>query len=470
MRMNIHGSGDGEYVPLTCIIILDSIYFMRIKKHLSKKNETLSIKAGPTFSNINRRDFFAKFSSYCAVGVALSYTHRSLHASSSAGPSSDKTGLSSLLPENWNPEEAADNVLGRLIKVTGPNVKGAHDAEMAFSDNHAFIVWEANDERPGEHPAWPEMYVAMSIVNMNTMEVEDIINFAHSEQAFENETLPVGACFVPRIIRIDESTLRCYFTSEQPDIRQSQYWYRDFDIQTRTFSSRIYRVKLKTSLGTFPMQPKHFYADAVQFGFGRRERTHGLYIFDSFKEFDGNIYTVVNNFPNRQNALAKLNVAMDTFEIIGHFNEPQSLAMSEAAVSRLPDETWMAIARTQAGEQNYAFTESKDGRAWSDAEFRQEIVPNGSASKPTFDRFNGVYYLGWQENTRVNGAFRSVFNVDVSRDGRNWQRKYRFMSKHSFQYPTFHEKDGAIWVSVTQGYDSEILKERIMFGKLEEIR
>ncbi len=339
-----------------------------------------------------------------SVSVAGSRTARAL----SAEP---------LVPAGWDAKLAGDRVMERLIAVTGPQVQGAHDAEMAFVGNHAYIVWEGNDERPGEHPGWPIMYVALSIVNLDTLQVEQIIPFARSEQAFENAALPVGACFVPRIIQKNETTLRCYFTSEQPDVRQSQMWYRDFDIPTRTFSDRIDRVKLTTSAGTFDMQPQHFYADAAAVGFRRRERMHGLYIFDSFKTFDGVIYTVVNNYANRQNALATLNDAMDTFEIVGHFNEPQALAMSEAAVNRLPDGTWMAIARTQAGEQNYVFTESKDGRTWSQAEHR-DIIPNGAASKPTFDKFNGVYYLGWQEDTRINGAYRSVFNVDVSRDGR----------------------------------------------------
>jgi hypothetical protein len=54
--------------------------------------------------------------------------------------------------------------------------------------------------------------------------------------------------------------------------------------------------------------------------------------------------------------------------------------------------------------------------------------------------------------------------VDVSRDGKTWERKYRFENQRSFQYPTFHEHEGAIWLCVTQGR-----KERIMFGKLETL-
>jgi hypothetical protein len=61
-----------------------------------------------------------------------------------------------------------------------------------------------------------------------------------------------------------------------------------------------------------------------------------------------------------------------------------------------------------------------------------------------------------------------VFNIDVSHDGKTWTRKYRFETPQSFQYPTFHEHEGAIWLTVTQGDTDPSRKERIMFGKLEE--
>jgi hypothetical protein len=35
--------------------------------------------------------------------------------------------------------------------------------------------------------------------------------------------------------------------------------------------------------------------------------------------------------------------------------------------------------------------------------------------------------------------------------------------------PTFHEHEGAIWLSVTQGDTDASRKERIMFGKLEDL-
>jgi hypothetical protein len=98
-----------------------------------------------------------------------------------------------------------------------------------------------------------------------------------------------------------------------------------------------------------------------------------------------------------------------------------------------------------------------------------EVVPNGLNSKPTFDRFGDLYYLGWQENTKIQNANRSVFNIDISKDGIHWERKYRFETPKSFQYPTFHEHEGVIWLNVTQGDSSGSRKERIMFGKLEDL-
>jgi hypothetical protein len=94
-------------------------------------------------------------------------------------------------------------------------------------------------------------------------------------------------------------------------------------------------------------------------------------------------------------------------------------------------------------------------------------VKKGAASKPTFDKFNGLYYLGWQESTQIDKVSRSVFNLDVSQDGKTWERKYRFETTKSFQYPTFVEANGQVWLCVTQGDTDASRKERIMFGRLE---
>lgn len=366
-----------------------------------------------------------------------------------------------ILPSDWNPLQEGSQVLNKLISVTASQVRGAHDAEMVLVGDRAYVVAEVNDLRAGEHPAWPFIYIVMSVVNLETLQVESTINVARSDQAFDNETLPYGSCFVPRIIQKDEQTLRCFFASENPGIRQSQTWYMDFDLTTQSFTDRIFKAKIQTSEGVFDMQPRYFYDDAAKGGLKYPKRDHGLYIFDSFKVFDGKTYVAINNYPGRQNALAVLNEEMDTFEVVGHFNEPQKMRLSESSVNRLPDGTWMAILRQNGG--NYVFSTSQDGKVWGQADYR-DFVLNGGASKPTFDRFNGVYYLGWQESTVIDGVDRSVFNIDVSRDGVDWERKYRFETAQSFQYPTFKEHNGSIWLCVTQGK-----KERIMFGKLEDI-
>lgn len=373
----------------------------------------------------------------------------------------------SILPADWDAQQAGDEVLARLVPVTAPQVKGAHDAEMALVGDHAYIVAEVNDLRPGESAAWPEIYSVLSIVNRHSLAVEAILPFARSEQAYANETLPVGQCFVPRIVQRDATTLRCYFASQHPGHREEQMWHIDFDLPSRTFSDRIDRTQLKTAAGVFPMQPRHFHADAVACGFRKPVQDHGFYLFDSFKVFDGKTYVALNNYPGGQNALAVANESLDTFEIVGHFNEPQELQLSESAVNRLPDGTWMAICRQDGGNGNYTFTTSPDGKVWTPGEHR-DCVPNGANSKPTFDRFGDLYYLGWQEATKVNGVARSVFNLDVSRDGIRWERKYRFATDRSFQYPTFREHGGTVYAIATQGEPGIGGKVRIVFGVLEQ--
>jgi predicted neuraminidase len=366
----------------------------------------------------------------------------------------------SLLPPAWDPALAGDAVMQRLINVSAPQVKGAHDAEFVCVGDRAYIVSEANDVRAGESSSWPLIYVTMSIVNLKTLKVEKVIDFARSEQVFENETLPFGQCFVPRILKKDAKTLRCYFTSQDPGKRQSQMWYLDFDLKRAAFENRIFRAKLKTAAGTFDMQPQYFHADAAAQGLRRPPRDAGLFIFDSFKQFDGKTYVALNNFPVGQNALALLHEDLVTFEVVGHYNEPQSQQLSESAVNRLPDGRWMAICRNDKG--NYHFTTSTDGKTWSVG--TEMPFVKGSNSKPTFDKFGDVYYLGWQDAELINGDRRTIFNLDISRDGKTWERKYRFETPYSFQYPTLHEHRGEIWISVTQG----TLKDRIMFGKLED--
>lgn len=379
----------------------------------------------------------------------------------------NKLDKPTLLPPGWNPKRAGDEVLTTLIKVSAPQVKGAHDADFVMVGERAFIVEHDNDIKPG-HGAGKDQYCVLTAVNVKTMSVERVVPMAKSAQAFANETLPVGACFVPRIIQLNDTMLRCFFACEdQSGKSQSQTWYRDFDMASLTFAPDIHRVKLKTSYGTFDMQPQYFHADAAKHDFKQPAKAFGLYLLDAFKVIDGKTYLAINNFPGAQNALAMLNESRDTIEVIGHYNEPAERRLTESSVNRLPDGTWMAICRTESGDRNYVFTTSKDGKTWTQGEPRP-FVSKGSNSKPTFDKFNGIYYLGWQEATRIAdgyGVGRYIFNIEVSRDGVNWERKYRFESPNSFQYPTFRQRDGTIWFTVTQGTGGST--DRIMFGRLE---
>ena len=374
--------------------------------------------------------------------------------------------VASLLPAGWDAKAAGDKVMAGLIKVTGPEVKGAHDSHLAIVGDRAFVIAEVNERQAGEAASWPFIYVALSIVDLRNERLLDVMTVARSEQAFANETLPVGACFVPRVKQVGPHTLRCWFASEQPGKRQSQTYYRDLDLRTMTFEAEIHRMKLKTSEGLFDLQPKPLHADAAKQGFKRKPVDAGLYMFDNFKVFDGRTYIAINNYLGAQQALCTMNAAADTLEIVGHFNGPGEPALTEPAVNRLPDGSWLAISRKENGDHNYWFSESKDGQTWTTGG-EDDFVRNGAASKPTFDKFNGVYYLGWQERTQIEKVSRSIFNLDVSTDGKHWVRKYRFETTKSFQYPTFVEAGGQIWFSVTQGDTDPSRKERIMFGRLE---
>jgi predicted neuraminidase len=366
----------------------------------------------------------------------------------------------------WDPKAAADRVMARLISVTGPEVKGAHDAEFLIVDGKAYIVAMANDIQPGESAEWPFVYCTMSVVNLATMQVERRLLVARGGQAFANLTLPEGAIFVPRILRTDAGTLRVFFASEAPRKREAQSYYLDFDLRQQSFSPSLQRVSITTAAGTFDMQPRRFYDDAVRQGFQREPKDYGLYTIDSFKQFDGKTYVAMNNYPGGQNGLAVLNDAFDTFQVLGHYNSTGPEKLTESAVNRLPDGTWLAICRQDQGTENYMFTTSADGRTWSPPAYR-DLVPNGGSSKPVFEKFDRLYYLGWQESTRIGGISRSVFNIDVSSDGVHWTRKYRFETTKSFQYPSLHEYRGEIFLTATQGDSSPSRKERIVFGKLE---
>lgn len=372
---------------------------------------------------------------------------------------------SSLLPADWDPQAAGDRVLAGLRNVCLPCVKGAHDSDFVIVDGKAYIVYMANDVQPGEAPDWPFVYNALSVVAIADGRVLHTETFAASAKAYANATLPTGACFVPRIVRKDARALRVFFASEDPGRRQSQTWFLDFDLARGAFAGHIHRAEIETAQGIFPMQPQHLHRHAAAQGFTGAPVQHGLYMIDGFKRFDGRLYAVLNNFSGGQNAWAAVNDDLTRFTVLGDLFLPHEAKLTEAAVNRLPDGSWLAVSRQENRDQNYMFSTSRDGRHWSPHEYRP-VVTCGTNSKPTLDCFGGLYHLGWNEATRIHGAFRSVFNVEVSRDGVAWERRYRFATDKSFQYATFREFEGTIYLTVTQGDASDSRKERIMFGRL----
>lgn len=88
-------------------------------------------------------------------------------------------------------------------------------------------------------------------------------------------------------------------------------------------------------------------------------------------------------------------------------------------------------------------------------------IPNRSSKSSDLNTtWAGRNRREWKES-------RSIFNIEVSRDGVEWRSKYRFESSKSFQYPSLHEYRSEVYLTVTQGDTSPSRKEHIMLGKLE---
>ncbi len=375
----------------------------------------------------------------------------------------------SILPPDWKPKEEGDRVLARLRNICRPQVKGAHGSDFVIADGKAYVVYMANDVQAGENPEWTFISTELSVVDLTTAQIEKKGIFASSEMKYENDSLPFGACFCPRIVRKDDVFLRCFFASQNPHKRPAQTYYIDYDLNHDQFANRIFPAYIETDQGKFPMQPQYLYQHAAAKGFKGKAVMHGLLMVDGFKKIDGKAFAVLNNFPAGQNAWAVLNDTLDCFKVMGDYFQPPEAKLTESAVNRLPDGSWLAISRQENRDGNYMFSSSPNGRHWTPHEYRP-FVTHGAKSKPIFECFGGVYYLGWNEKPAAPGvSSRSLFNLDVSRDGMNWERKYIFRTDNSFQYPTFREGNGGIYLSVTQGDHSGSLKERIMFGKLEDL-
>ena len=64
-------------------------------------------------------------------------------------PKDEPKPTASLLPAGWDAKAAADKVMAGLIKVSGPEVKGAHDSHLVVVGDRAYVVAEANDRQAG---------------------------------------------------------------------------------------------------------------------------------------------------------------------------------------------------------------------------------------------------------------------------------------------------------------------------------
>ena len=118
-----------------------------------------------------------------------------------------------LVPDGWDPALAGDLVMERLVTVTAPQVKGAHDAEMVLAGRHAYVVAEVNNVKAGEGATWPEIYCAMSITDLDTLKVEDVISFAiHELQVTHGQPL----CFYQPKFILDQVVAASKFEGGAP--------------------------------------------------------------------------------------------------------------------------------------------------------------------------------------------------------------------------------------------------------------
>ena len=356
----------------------------------------------------------------------------------------------------------ADRVLAALRRITDDNVKGAHDAQMVIVNGIAYIVYEANDIRPGEG-LWPYIYCAMSVVDVQKNEVRCVKKIAEPAQQFQNAALKPGTCFVPRILQKDEHTLRVFFWSIDKENRETETWYRDYDLVQEEFSDCIYPVWMETEEGRVPLSPTPFHRGAQKVGFKRELTQDGPYLFDIDKIFDGKRYAALNLYAGKLNALAEINETLDCVRVLSYIFEPANEKLSEAAIEKIPDGKWLAVLRNDANNKNYRFATSEDGMIWTSAE-EWPSVQNGSNSKPLLHHYGNVYCLGWQEQ-----PLRTHFNIDVSTDCKSWIRMFSFdNAEFSLQYPSLYLYEDMVYICGTHGTmgGGNDQRDSIYFGRL----
>ena len=366
----------------------------------------------------------------------------------------DGMTLLEFISDEHSPKAAGDAAIANMIRVSSDEMKGTHDAQYVFANGKAYVVYEANDKSAGDLGTDPAEYCALAIVDLETFTLESLETFAYSEQEFANETLPVGSCFVPRVIHKDENTLRFYFASQYTD-REAVTYYLDYDLATGEFDNNVYHLQLLTEEGKVDFTPEAYIELFRAEGRECKDAKRGAYLFDIFDIGDTK-YIALNLFNGGLNSLAKFNDTYDCIEIIGNIGSmTDEVLTTENGIMQLKDGTWMAILRNERGEKNYMFSYSEDGTDWS-TPVEKDFVQNGTNSKPVLVNFDGYYFMGWNE------ASRGLFHIAYSFDAKNWTTIYSFHAPTTFQYPEFDFHDGQLYFSVTTGS-----KEQIYFGKLD---
>lgn len=361
------------------------------------------------------------------------------------------------ISEDYSPKAAGDIVLENSSTISHFPMMGVHDASFVVVGDKAYVVYEANDVQAGESAAWNYEYCAMSVFDIKTGDLENVIKFAESGKQFDNLTLPAGAAFVPRVLKKDDDTLRVFFSSEQTEIPTSQLYYIDFDVQTETFSSNAYKLQLKTGDGAVDFTASAYYNAALSENVKAYDTGYGAFLFDFFN-VDEQTYIAVNNFGGGQNALAKFDDTLSVVEIIGHIGMgTTNVKTTESGIVRKTDGTWMCILREERN-LNCRFSYSENGIDWTTPR-EKDFVTGSTNSKPILRRFGNYYIMGY--NVGFSDLSRATFVLDYSTDGKTWAPLYVFDSPTSFQYPTFDIYDGQMYFAATTGN-----KENIIFGKL----
>ena len=108
-----------------------------------QQDQRAPLVAGVTATNLHTSPTMLLRPIFCLLPISALFCGQSL--------------AQNLLPANWDPALAGDVVMQRLVRVTAPQVKGAHDAEFVCVGERAYIVEHDNDVAPG-HGAGVAMY------------------------------------------------------------------------------------------------------------------------------------------------------------------------------------------------------------------------------------------------------------------------------------------------------------------------